>query len=82
MNAATNIRLDTLSTTCKLILMERLWVDLSLHPNEIRSPDWQHEQSDGPKSRVRQDLMETNSTRLGHRERHLAAVFMSTITIG
>ena len=40
MNTATDIRLDTLSTTEKLILMERLWIDLSARPNEIRSPDW------------------------------------------
>ncbi len=40
MNAANDIRLDTLSTTEKLILMERLWVDLSIRPDEIRSPDW------------------------------------------
>jgi len=40
MNASTDIRLDTLSTTEKLILMERLWVDLSVRPAEIRSPDW------------------------------------------
>ncbi len=40
MNSATDIRLDTLTTTEKLILMERLWIDLSARPNEIRSPDW------------------------------------------
>ena len=40
MNAATDIRLDTLSTNEKLILMERLWVDLSVRSDEIPSPDW------------------------------------------
>ena len=40
MNAAIDIRLETLSTTEKLILMERLWVDLSSRPHELQSPDW------------------------------------------
>jgi putative addiction module component (TIGR02574 family) len=40
MNAATNISIETLSTTEKLILMERLWTDLSRCPSEIQSPDW------------------------------------------
>ena len=40
MNAATNISLESLSIADKLILMERLWTDLSRCPNEFQSPDW------------------------------------------
>ena len=40
MNAATNISIETLSIAEKIILMERLWADLSRCPNDIQSPDW------------------------------------------
>lgn len=32
--------LDTLSTTEKIALMERLWAELSQRPEELPSPDW------------------------------------------
>lgn len=37
---ASDISLDTLSTTEKLALMERLWVDLSQRPQHVPFPDW------------------------------------------
>ena len=40
MNAATNISIETLSVADKIILMERLWDDLSRCPSDIKSPDW------------------------------------------
>jgi putative addiction module component (TIGR02574 family) len=35
-----DLSLDTLSTTEKIALMERLWADLSQRPEELPSPDW------------------------------------------
>ena len=40
MDAATNLSLETLSIGEKLILMERLWTDLSRCPGDVQSPDW------------------------------------------
>ena len=40
MNDATNISLEALTVADKLILMERLWTDLTRCPNEFQSPDW------------------------------------------
>jgi putative addiction module component (TIGR02574 family) len=40
MNSASSISLDSLSVSEKLILMERLWDDLSRRPADLPSPDW------------------------------------------
>lgn len=40
MSTASNLPLDGLSLAEKLLLMERLWVDLSRRPAELVSPDW------------------------------------------
>lgn len=40
MNATANIAIETLSVPDKLLLMERLWEDLSRRPADIPPPDW------------------------------------------
>jgi len=35
-----DISLESLSTVEKLALMERLWIDLSRHPQDVPSPAW------------------------------------------
>ncbi len=40
MSTTTNIAIEMLSTADKLILMERLWTDLSRRPSDFQSPDW------------------------------------------
>ncbi len=40
MNNAASIPIENLSKTEKIVLMERLWVDLSRCPSELDSPDW------------------------------------------
>jgi putative addiction module component (TIGR02574 family) len=40
MNTATNIPIESLSIADKIILMERLWDDLSRRPSDIAPPDW------------------------------------------
>jgi len=35
-----DISLEQLTTAEKLALMERLWVDLSQHPEDVPSPAW------------------------------------------
>ncbi len=40
MSSASDIPIDLLSVTEKLVLMERLWADLSRRPNDVPSPDW------------------------------------------
>ena len=40
MNTATTIAIDNLSAADKIVLMERLWNDLSRRPTDIASPDW------------------------------------------
>lgn len=37
---STDLPLDNLSTTDKIVLMERLWADLSQRPQELPSPSW------------------------------------------
>jgi hypothetical protein len=39
MNAA-DIALENLSVADKILLMERLWEDLSRRPSDVPSPDW------------------------------------------
>ena len=40
MNEAAKISIESLSIAEKIILMERLWADLSRSPHDIQSPDW------------------------------------------
>ena len=40
MSATFNMSIENLSTADKIMLMERLWEDLSRRPAEIVSPDW------------------------------------------
>jgi putative addiction module component (TIGR02574 family) len=40
MSGASEIPIDSLSVAEKLVLMERLWVDLSRRPADVPSPDW------------------------------------------
>lgn len=40
MNSASSLPIETLSLAEKLILMERLWEDLSRRPADIPTPDW------------------------------------------
>ncbi len=40
MNNAASIPIDTLSVAEKLLLMERLWADLSKQPSQIVTPEW------------------------------------------
>lgn len=40
MNIAATIPIETLSTEEKLLLMERLWDDLSRRPSNVPVPDW------------------------------------------
>jgi len=35
-----DISLESLSTVEKLAIMERLWIDLSRHPEDVPSPAW------------------------------------------
>ena len=37
---AAELSLDTLSTTQKIALMERLWADLSQRPKDLPVPNW------------------------------------------
>ena len=40
MNTPSSIPIENLSVAEKLVLMERLWEDLSRRPADIPSPDW------------------------------------------
>jgi len=40
MNTASTLPIETLSISDKLLLMERLWEDLSRRPSDIPPPDW------------------------------------------
>lgn len=40
MNTAATLPLETLSISEKLLLMERLWENLSRQPQDIPVPDW------------------------------------------
>lgn len=40
MNTASTLAIETLSIPEKLLLMERLWEDLSRRPSDIPAPDW------------------------------------------
>ena len=40
MNTSATIPIESLSLLEKLLLMERLWEDLSRHPSNVPPPDW------------------------------------------
>lgn len=40
MNTASNLPIENLSLAEKLLLMERLWEDLSRRPTDVPVPDW------------------------------------------
>lgn len=40
MNTAATIAINNLSVAEKIVLMERLWDDLSRRPTDVASPDW------------------------------------------
>ena len=40
MNTASTLPIENMSVAEKLLLMERLWTDLSRRPADIPSPDW------------------------------------------
>lgn len=40
MNTALNLPIDSLFLTEKLLLMERLWENLSRRPTDVPVPDW------------------------------------------
>ena len=40
MSSAANIPIETLSISEKLVLLERLWDDLSRRPSDVPVPDW------------------------------------------
>ncbi|MBX3418856.1 MAG: addiction module protein [Pirellulaceae bacterium] len=40
MNNATTIPIETFTLAEKLLLMERLWEDLSKQPSSVAPPDW------------------------------------------
>jgi len=43
MGTASDLPIDKLSLEEKILLMERLWEDLSRRPSDIPSPDWHGE---------------------------------------
>jgi putative addiction module component (TIGR02574 family) len=43
MSSASDLPIDKLSLEEKILLMERLWDDLSRRPSDIPSPDWHGE---------------------------------------
>jgi putative addiction module component (TIGR02574 family) len=40
MSTATTLLIESLSTADKIVLMERLWDDLSRRPADVVSPEW------------------------------------------
>ncbi|HUG66969.1 MAG TPA: addiction module protein [Pirellulaceae bacterium] len=40
MNTASTLAIEALSVSEKLLLMERLWEDLSRSPSDVPPPDW------------------------------------------
>lgn len=40
MNTASTLPIETLTIAEKLLLMERLWDDLSRRPSDVPSPEW------------------------------------------
>jgi putative addiction module component (TIGR02574 family) len=54
MSTAASISLDGLSVTDKIVLMERLWDDLSRRPSDVASPDWHADILDKRRNAVRE----------------------------
>lgn len=49
-----DISVEHLTTSEKLALMERLWADLSQHPNDVPSPAWHGDVLEQRREAVRQ----------------------------
>jgi putative addiction module component (TIGR02574 family) len=54
MNTATTIAIENLSVAEKIVLMERLWSDLSQRPTDVASPDWHGDILDERRAAVRE----------------------------
>jgi putative addiction module component (TIGR02574 family) len=54
MNTASSISIENLSVADKLVLMERLWDDLSRCPANVASPGWHGDVLDSRRDAVRQ----------------------------
>ncbi len=54
MNAASSLPIENYSVAEKLLLMERLWVDLSRRPAEVPVPDWHGEVLDARRAALRE----------------------------
>ena len=52
MNAASTLPIEQYSVTEKLLLMERLWAELSRRPSEVPIPDWHGEILDARRKAV------------------------------
>ena len=56
MNSVTTIAIDNLSVAEKIVLMERLWNDLSRRPTDVASPDWHGDILDDRRAAVREGM--------------------------
>lgn len=54
MSTASSIPLDGLSVADKLVLMERLWDELSRRPADVPSPDWHGQVLDDRRNALRE----------------------------
>ena len=54
MNTATTIAIDKLSVADKIVLMERLWDELSRSPTDVPSPVWHGDILDDRRAAVRE----------------------------
>ena len=54
MTTASSIPLDGLSVADKIVLMERLWDDLSRRPSDVPSPNWHADILDERRNAVRE----------------------------
>ena len=52
MNAASSLPIENLSVAEKLLLMERLWVDLSRRAADVPVPDWHGDLLDARRAAV------------------------------
>ncbi len=54
MNTPTTIAIENLSVAEKIVLMERLWDELSRRPTDVASPDWHGDILDRRRAAVRE----------------------------
>jgi len=62
MDHVTSIPIESFTVAEKLLLMERLWEDLSKHPSNVAPPDWH---GDVLASRLAADFYESQRSGLG-----------------